>query len=125
MSGAAQPQRCRSGRGRASFFARVVEASGAEWFPAEDDVSDPGVALDVARSLEPKLGPTVLRVVAPGDEYRRVAGDWLEPLPASVVQIETAAQRASTCALRAAQNDASRARSASSTTWATVRGGRS
>lgn len=77
MNGAAQPQRRRLSRGHASFSARVVEASGAEWFLAEDDVSDPGVALDIARSLEPKLGPTVLRVTAPGDEYRRVAGDWL------------------------------------------------
>lgn len=77
MSGAAQPKPVGRRPGSASFLARVVEAAGSAWLPAEDDVSDPGVALDVARSLEPRTGPTVLRVIARGDEYRRVAGDWL------------------------------------------------
>lgn len=62
---------------RASFLARVVEAAGGEWSVADDDVYDPGVALDFARNLEPRLGPTVLRVLATSGEFSRVAGDWL------------------------------------------------
>ena len=63
-----------------SMSARVVEAFRGEWAPLEDVFSDPGVALDFVRHIDPRCGPTVVRVVATsGDRFdaHEVEGDWL------------------------------------------------
>lgn len=54
--------------------ARLVEAFRGAWSDLDESYSDEGVALDFIRSLEPRYGPTVVRVSAP---WHSVAGDWL------------------------------------------------
>lgn len=63
----------------ASFSARVVESPDAPWLPMGEAVSDPGVALDMARSLTSRAGASVIRVSpTPGSRlFRESAGDWL------------------------------------------------
>lgn len=59
---------------------RVVESFRGPWSPLPDVFVDPGVALDFVGSLEPRYGPTIVRVSCrPRDPAVRhaVAGDWL------------------------------------------------
>lgn len=54
--------------------ARLVEAFKGAWADLDESYSDEDIALDFIRSLEPRYGPTVVRVSAP---WHSVAGDWL------------------------------------------------
>ena len=71
------------GRGRpfrVTFTARVVESVRGTWSPLGEPMSDPGVAFDFVRYLEPTHGPTVVRATAVGGtEGQRglIDGDWL------------------------------------------------
>ena len=59
---------------------RPVESFRGPWSEAWETLSDPGVALDVVRTLEPMLGPMVARVEASGGARRARNGlraDWL------------------------------------------------
>ena len=61
----------------AVFSARVAESFRGPWAAAADPIHDPGVAVDFVSSLEPRYGPTILRVAADGDGFGHVVGDWL------------------------------------------------
>lgn len=60
--------------------ARSAEVSRAAWMPHGEDIHDPGVALDMASTIETSAGCAVLRVYAePASSrlFRGVVGDWL------------------------------------------------
>ena len=59
--------------------ARLVEAAGAPWSGWGDPLSSPDVALDELSSLDPRYGPTVVRVSVSGPKSaaRSLAGEWL------------------------------------------------
>lgn len=67
----------------AVLSARVVESFRGPWSAAADPIHDPGVAMDFVASLEPRYGPTILRVAAEGDGFGHVVGDWLCGDPAT------------------------------------------
>lgn len=73
----------------ATFSARVAEAFRGTWSAATDPIHDPDVAMDFVSSLEPRYGPTILRVAADGDTFWRVVGDWLcgDPMTGQNVRI--------------------------------------
>ena len=59
---------------------RPVESFRGPWSAASEPLSDPGVALDVVRTLDPRLGPMVARVEASGGAMRArrsLQADWL------------------------------------------------
>lgn len=59
--------------------ARSAEAPGVGWLPMGEELHDPGVALDLASTLEPRDGAAVIRVAAtPGSRaFSACVGDWL------------------------------------------------
>ena len=60
--------------------AKLVEAAGAPWSPLDEEFHDPDVAVDFLSSLDPRLGPTVVKVGDPtGREpsKERLVGWWL------------------------------------------------
>ena len=60
--------------------AKLVEAAGAPWSPFDEEFHDHDVAVDFLSSLDPRLGPTVVKVGDPtGREpsKERLVGWWL------------------------------------------------